>query len=375
MYLSKSIDFLQENAGCIIKYRLGKEILKNLTPTEEENLLAQIYQTPYFKLVESYVRPNGYIGNGMHGHSNWRDTVLHKTPLEDGENAARLLSLYAIPKTHPIVANYISVMRDEKKLRDVFSDYPTNIKRYEKRYTGIESGNCLMGLMYTMQAMLGYGDDHEDVRAFQETCLQGFRQVLTISSYDEITEPWPSKSNKYGYRIIDTGAHFPGVYTLTMLAYTQTWRIPENVQMLADALNHINHKMQPSTPFLINTYENKIGPMGALASPIAPFRADDVTVHRKTLTEVAMLGVGKKADIVGESIANILSALDSDGILRMDFNAPHNKHYSPKNIKYPSGYGNVRLEPHYEPRKKEPIGLLCDLTFWAVQFLHLANYY
>jgi hypothetical protein len=57
----------------------------------------------------------------------------------------------------------------------------------------------------------------------------------------------------------------------------------------------------------------------------------------------------------------------------MDFNAPHNKYYSPKNIKHPSGYCDVRLEPHYKSGKALPMGLLCDLTFWAVEFLHFAR--
>lgn len=39
--------------------------------------------------------------------------ILQETPLQDGEAAARLLSYYAIPKTHPIVANYVAAMRDE----------------------------------------------------------------------------------------------------------------------------------------------------------------------------------------------------------------------------------------------------------------------
>jgi len=39
MQLSKSIDFLLENAGPVIQYRLRKEILQNITAAEEEVLL------------------------------------------------------------------------------------------------------------------------------------------------------------------------------------------------------------------------------------------------------------------------------------------------------------------------------------------------
>ncbi len=79
MDLSKSIHFLLNNAGPVIKYRLRKEILNNLSTTEEENLLEQIYQTPHFKLLQSYIKPNGYIGSGMHSWDNWRGVKLHET--------------------------------------------------------------------------------------------------------------------------------------------------------------------------------------------------------------------------------------------------------------------------------------------------------
>jgi hypothetical protein len=91
MNLSKSIDFLLDNAGIIIRYRLKKEILNDLTKTEEENLLEQIYNTPHFKLVQSYAKPNGYIGSGAHSWANCGGVCLHKTPLQNGEVAARLL--------------------------------------------------------------------------------------------------------------------------------------------------------------------------------------------------------------------------------------------------------------------------------------------
>ena len=42
MNLTKSIDFLLENAGPVIRYRLRKEILHDLDKSEEENLLEQI---------------------------------------------------------------------------------------------------------------------------------------------------------------------------------------------------------------------------------------------------------------------------------------------------------------------------------------------
>jgi hypothetical protein len=42
--------------------------------------LEQIYQTPHFKLLQSYIKPNGYIGIGAHSWDNWQGMKLHETP-------------------------------------------------------------------------------------------------------------------------------------------------------------------------------------------------------------------------------------------------------------------------------------------------------
>ena len=82
-----------------------------------------------------------------------------------------------------------------------------------------------------------------------------------------------------------------------------------------------------------------------------------------------MTGVGERVEIIRRSIANVLRAIDGDGILRMNFSVPHNKRYSPKKIEYTGAYSDVRLEADYKNKNV----LLCDLTFWAVEFLYLVS--
>lgn len=371
MNFSKSIDFLLENAGVVIQYRLRKEILHNLTAAEEENLLDQIYQAPYFKLVQSYAKPSGYIGSGMHGWDNWRGVKLHETPLQDGEVAARLLSYYAVPKAHPLVKNFVAAMRDENILRDEFSYIPPEINRYETRFAALNSGFCLMTLIYTMQAMLGYGDD-EEVLPFQSTSLEAFKSILPLSSINDITKSNQRKA-KYNYPYIEADTYFPSQYHLETLAYTNVWRTPENIRIMADALNHYNDITQGTNPIHVkigNRYYAPF-PLHMANSPIRAFRADliDSITYRRLLTEIAMLGVGGNVGVIRESVANIEEAISHDGILRMKLNTPHNKRYSPKSLEYPTAYTDVRLEADY----KRKYALECDLTFWAVQLLHLAE--
>ena len=363
MNLSKSIDFLLDNAGVIIQYRLKKEILNNLTKTEEENLLEQIQNTPHFKLVQSYVKPNGYIGSGAHSWANWGGVCLQETPLQDGEAAARLLSYYAIPKAHPIIQNFAKAMCDNDTMRKEFSYIPPEINRYESRFIGINSGNCLMALIYVMQALIGYGDNDANVQDFQRISLKGFERILEISSLDEITK------KRNGKEYIEWDEYFPNAYTLEMLAYTQNWRTPQNIRTIANALNHIKSIITSYTHFYIKINNKFVGPGWELSRPIKPFKTNisDTMMYRRPLTEIAMLGVGENVEVIRESIVNIEESINNDGILRADLKFPKTKGYSP----HPTAYGDIQLELDY----KRKYALECDLTFWAVQFLYLCNNY
>ncbi len=369
--LSKSIDFLLENAGPVIQYRLRKDILQQISASDEEKLLEQIYQLPYFQLVKSYVKPNGYIGSGMHSWHNWKGAVLHETPLQDSENAARLLSMYRIPKKHTIIENYVATLRNEDVLRKEFSYIPPEITRFENRFVGLNNGNSLMAIIYTMQAMLGYGDDYKDLKEFQQISLKGFRRILEISSLNEITKFNAQSKKKYNFPYIEADEYFPDVYTLGMLAYTKSWRSKENITMLAQSINHINNIMNPENDMHIRIDGRYYAPCFAFVRPLRAFDANliDIITYRRILTEIAMLGVGENVEIIRQSVQNVQESMDKDGILRMNFDIPHNKRYSPKKIEYTSSYTDVRLEADYKNKK----ALLCDLTFWAVEFLYLVE--
>ena len=368
---SRPIDFLLEKAGPVIRYRLRREILGGLPEGEAEKLREKIADMPLLRLLQTYVKPDGYIGSGMHSWDNWRGTVLHETPLQDGECAARLLSYYRIPKEHPLVRDFVSAMRDEETLRREFSYIPPEIPRFENRFEGLNNGNCLAALLYTMQAMLGYGDDFDDLRAFQQTALQGFRRAAALSSLEEITTFQPEAKRRYNYPYIKADDYFPNVYTLAMLAYTKSWRNPENAGMLADAFNRINEVMKPDNNLHVRIKGKQVSPCFALVRPIRAFHPDraDHILYRRLLSEIAMLGVGERVQVIRESAARVREALERDGVLRMDFRQTHGNRLSPRSAAYPTAYGDVWLEAD----GRDENARLCDLTFWAVEFLFLVD--
>ena len=373
MDISKSIDFLLNNAGPVIQYRLKKEILRNITKTEEENLLKQIYRTPYFKLVESYAKPNGFIGEGIHGYTNWRGVKFHETPFQDGESAAKLLAYYAIPKNHPLITGLISAYRNDDVLYSEYSKRPpAEFRGFQSRNVGLRQGGGLNTLLYTLQAILGYGDDGY-INHFQEISLDAFANMLQISNIEEITEDSLKKKGNYYYHYVTEDKYMPSCYHLATLAYTHFWRTAENVKILANAINHINNDLINNTEgVLVKGGSGYIGAFGAMIRPHPPFTPDTVNVvmHRRLLTEMAMTGAGKQIDILNKSVDNIQEALQSDGILRLNYESIEQKRsLTSGKYKAVGGYGEVFLETDY----KKKTALDCDLTFWAVQFLSLMN--
>jgi hypothetical protein len=104
--------------------------------------------------------------------------------------------------------------------------------------------------------------------------------------------------------------------------------------MLVDSLNHVNAIMKPDNNMYIRISGKFVAPCFAPVRPIRPFRGDliNTILLRRLLTEIAMLGIGENVGIIRESAINVEEALSGDGILRLNFNLPHNKRYSPKKL-------------------------------------------
>lgn len=364
----KSIDFLLENAGTVIKYRLHKEILNDLTEAGEKKLLKDIYQTPKFKLLQSYIKPNGYIGIGMHSGDKFKET-----PLQDGEAAARLLSYYAVPKTNPIVKNFVKAMRSDRILEAEFSHNNPEIARFNDRFLGLRSGSSLMVLIYTMQALLGYGDDYDDVKEFQNISLNAFKNILNYSSFNDITKFNKNLKKKYNYPYIEEETYFPCSYHLATLAYTNNWRTKNNISVMIDAINHLSKLTLNEYNLYVKIKNNYYVPLWALTRPLNAFSLEllpnNYVMYRRVLTEIAMLGVGGKAEIIKDSINNVKEALSKGGIIHVMFNNSYQKQRYLKMLEYSTAYSEVGLEENY----KKDTALECDLTFWAVQFLKYAE--
>ena len=363
MNLSRSIDFLLDRGGPVTRYRLRREILRDLSPADEAALLEDIRQTPHFRLVETYRKPDGYIGIGMHSWDKFKET-----PLQDGEAAARLLSNYAIPADWPIVADFIAALRNEETLRQEFSYYEPEMARFENRFRGLRNGAGLMVLVYACQAMLGRDD--EALRPFIDVSYEAFRSMLDIGALEDITVFNPNRRAKYNYPYLPEEVPFPCQYHLETLAYTRSWRTEERVAELTRAINHLHRIMKPDNFFNVKVGSQYVGPLWAYCRPFTPFTGavEAQAAHRKTLTLLAMVG-GDGVDVVRQTLDALEGLMAADGVLRVTFDTPYRKKCFRDSLHWPTPYAEIALEPNHRAEDM----LWCELTFWAVQLFHLAE--
>lgn len=356
-----SIDFLLENGRDVVKYRLHIEILHDLSKTEEENLLERVLQTPDFQLLMTHVKPNGYIGTGMHSWDKFKSSHL-----DDGEAAARLIANYAIPHEMPIVRNFIAALRDDNVLEEEFSYYNPEKVRFVNRNLGLNSGSTLGVLIYSCQALIGYGDDPE-VSHFVDTSYKAFTSLLDIDSLDEITSFNPNLKRKYNYPTISPDTYFPCQYHLETLAKTKSWRSGESVVRLAEAINHHDRILKDGDSFAVKIDGKQVGPAWAYMTPFQTLSFPSTAPNqRKTLTALAEVG-GEKIDSVRKSIEILEEMLVGDGILRASFETQYHKKCFRENIRSAHPYAEIGLEPDH----KSDTSLWVELTFWAVQFLNI----
>jgi len=263
---SRSITYLESNARDVIKYRMHRDILHDIDADTEAAMLEKVMQTADYKLLLTHVKPNGYIGIGMHSWDKFKASYL-----DDGETAARLLYNYGIPPGSEVVKNFVAALRDDAVLEQEFSYYNPEKVRFVNRSRGINSGSTLDVLIYTMQALLGYGDDAE-VRHFVDASYNAFVSLLDINSINELTDYNPNLKRRYNYPVISPYTYFPCQYHLETLANTTCWRTAGSVQKLADAVNHHDRILKEGDAFAVKLDGKQVGPAWAFMQPFEELR-------------------------------------------------------------------------------------------------------
>ncbi len=219
------IEFLLENAGASIKYRVKKEILKVPVESEEmQKLQADILKLPRVKKAFAIQREDGFIGS-----------VIHGAYFDGFDSTVNLLKRYGVEITNP------NMQRAKECL--------LNWKDYEKDHF-YKAGNAMdehgrggfRAILADILVELGADESAPQIQEQISNALNAFRGALNYTCVDDFSKKATMKGVPCRYYI--KGSTFPASNHISILEKTFSWRTSENLAMVEKSYWHCKEIMK-----------------------------------------------------------------------------------------------------------------------------------
>ena len=343
-----TIDFLLENAGASIRYRVKKEILGNISGKEEAALQEEIMAEPIAVLIANCQKENGWLGNGFHGPNK------NAGPYENQECGTKYLAEKGVKKDNPVLQKAM-----EAFVTVPLSDlcYRTKGKVYDE-FKYAANGQNLIRCACIARA--GY-DDVIDIKPQIQLSLDSFRRVLEVDSIIDVSRT--IKSCKY--RLFNNYEKWPCRYHFDILAHTDSWKSEENSQMLAKAFEKLMRTDRPEMKGLgaVSWVGHPLGTLGGLSEGYAVrYEKNGVSVvNLEAMEWLVRCGVHHYLSTVQNEVEAIRNSIDKDGICRI--NADEDA------LRGISTYSGLQIEKDWKSETRK----LCDITFRALLILYYSR--
>lgn len=219
------IDFLLENAGASIKYRVKKEILNVSVESDEmQKLQTEILNLPRVKKAFAAQKEDGFIGN-----------VIHGGYFDGFDSTVNLLKRYGVELTNP----------NMQKAKECL----INWKDYEKDHF-YKAGNAMdehgrggfRAILADILVELGADEYAPQIQEQISNALNSFRGALNYSCVDDFSKKATMKGVPCRYYI--KGATFPASNHISILEKTLSWRTPENLATVEKSYWHCKDIMK-----------------------------------------------------------------------------------------------------------------------------------
>lgn len=337
---TKAIEFLLEYGCPSIRYRTKKEILDEVISKEEyEYAQSQILQDEQVLHVLSLQREDGWIGNTFHGE-------------DEPESGIRLLCEKGVDSKNAVLVRAIDAIENLGEEFDQGCLYHVG-----KLLDEANLGGSLM-IKACVYAYAGI-DNTAFINDQIDKALAAFQFVTTISQLEDVN------MEKNGKNIFRENVPWPSIYHLRLLAFTNSWKNDNNIEMMIDSLSklcefsnipHINllHKGQMISPgsFCMNNFDVNLDELSA--------KEWMMWFHRIEL--IARLGVIKDIHILDRQVNQLeLLLLQSNGIFNKRISHYYFNRWTP--------YLGLALENNW---KKENARAF-DLTFRSLLILKLSE--
>ncbi|MGN1409263.1 MAG: hypothetical protein ACI4XJ_03710 [Eubacteriales bacterium] len=345
------VNFLLENAGPSIRYRVKTEICVEITEAEENELQEQIMSEPISVLVAGCQKENGWLGNGFHGPNK------NAGPYENQEVGVKFLAEKGVKKDNPVLRRameaFVTVPLSDMCYRTrgkVFDEF-----KYAANGQNIIRCACI--------ARAGY-DDIIDIKPQIQLSLDSFRRVTEVDSILDVTRT--IKSSRY--RLFNSYEKWPCRYHFDILAHTDSWKNQKNIELLAESFKKL---MRRDRPELIGVgaaswVGHELGTVGCFSEGYSIRYCigdgEKSVVNLEAVEWMCRCGLYPYLPALHDEVEYIGNSIDENGICRADIDEE-----ALKNI---STYSGLQIEKDWKSETRK----MCDITFRALMILKFAGF-
>lgn len=331
------IDFLLENAGASIKYRVKKEILN--IPVDSDEMLelqSQILNLSKVKKAFACQRDDGFIGS-----------VLHGVYFDGFDSTVNLLKRYGVEISNP------NMQRAKECL--------INWRDYERDHF-YKAGNAMdehgrggfRAILADVLVELGADESVLQIQEQIDNALNAFRGAMNYTCVDDFSKKATMRGVPCRYYI--KGATFPASNHISILEKTFSWRTTENLAMVEKSYWHCKEIMKNYNDGII--YVN-------CGHFVGPFNYNWNSIHRKIgirdfdsyPIEFAWFMKGLQAVSSGKAIFDDSNPYFKESLEEMIAGDDFVENVTDEQLRLFKKY--AAIEPSW--RKKESIA--CDLYF------------
>ena len=330
------IQNLLENACASIRYRIRTEILGEVfDPAEMSQLQSQIIADEWVQKVISWQQPDGWIGRDFHGENSM-------------ETGIRVLCEKGLSPTHPVLTQAITTLKNEEK----------RLIRGIGKVGAVLDDRNLGGTRMIQAVVLAYAGVEELplVKDQINKAIQAFQATGSIQSIEGITTMYRDKL------VFKPNVVWPSIYHLRLLAFTHSWRTPENLKTLAMAIQRLVH-LSPIPEILARSKSQLIAPASFCMLDFNPDMRNMkdsewmLWFHRMEL--LVRIGVTHRISELKDQLTRLEEMLIShEGRFPLKLNHYYFRKWSP--------YSGLMLEKDWRDPKRR----FFDLTFRSQLILH-----
>ena len=345
-------DFLLNNAGPSIQLRVRKEILRDISPGAVTDLQNKILEEKTLRFIAGKQKDNGWIGNGFHGAG--KDAGQY----DNQETATKYMGEKGLHGT--VLLNRAMEAYATTELTDpCYGTRGWYFSEFEIPAFGQNMIRCAC-------IARAHYDDVMDIAPQIEVALASFRRVTEVDSILDVTRPAKH------FRLFNNGERWPCRYHLEILAFTEGWKNPGNIAVLAEAFRRLmrtDRKAYIGLPVAC-WVGHPVGPLWSLTEGYsladgaylpAP---DGEGVQRLNLEKIEWLvrcGLYGHVPALKEAVERIADSVDENGICRVNILEKEFRGWGP--------YGGLQLEPDWRSCTRKA----CDITCRALLILYYAG--